>query len=86
MPAKRDNPDDRWYAIVGRFETRIPLQTAIAGGGRIMGYGFGHLNAAPAQLIADQEHRHEFRAKWHPARRAIPGLRPLALPATLHLK
>ena len=63
MPAKKDNPDDKWYAIVGRFETRIPLQTAIAGGGRIMGYGFGHLNSAPAQLIADQEHRHKFRTE-----------------------
>lgn len=63
LPAKKDNPDDKWYAIVGRLETRIPLQTVVAGSGRIMGYGFGHLNAAPAQLIADEEHRHELRAK-----------------------
>lgn len=61
--AKRVDPDDTWYAIVGRFETRIPLQTVIAGGGRIMGFGFGHLNAAPAQLITDQDHRHELGAK-----------------------
>lgn len=63
MPAKSDNPDDKWYAIVGRFETRLPLQTVVAGSGRIMGYGFGHLNAASAQLIADEEHRHEFGTK-----------------------
>jgi hypothetical protein len=61
--AKRDNPDDRWYAILGRFETWIPLQTVSLGSGRLMGYGFGHLNAAPAQLITDKEHRHELRAK-----------------------
>jgi hypothetical protein len=43
--------DDKWIAMYGRFETRLPPQ--LIGAGRA-GFGFGHLNAAPAQLIAGE--------------------------------
>jgi hypothetical protein len=48
---KEYNYGDRWVAIYGRFETRLPLQVAPDGVGNPKGYGFGHLAAAPAQLI-----------------------------------
>jgi hypothetical protein len=41
---------DRWVAIFGVFETRSPLQSVTGDGGELIGYGFGHLNYAPAQL------------------------------------
>jgi hypothetical protein len=41
--------DDKWIAMFGRFEARLPPQ--LRGIGRV-GYGFGHLNGAPAQLIS----------------------------------
>ena len=43
---------DRWVAIFGRFETRSPLQPVTGDRGELMGYGFGHVNYAPAQLIS----------------------------------
>ncbi len=56
------NYTDKWVAIFGRFETRIPL-IAIGreGRGQMMGYGFGHLNAAPAQLIPSKLGFHELK-------------------------
>ena len=54
---------DRWFAIFGRFETRLPLQVAVGGSGKLMGYGFGHLNTAPAQLISGDAGFHELKAK-----------------------
>lgn len=51
---KDNNYSDKWVAIFGRFETRLPLQVVIGGSGKLMGYGFGHLNIAPAQLISDE--------------------------------
>ena len=52
---KQYNYTDRWFAVFGRFETRLPLQVALGGGDKLFGYGFGHLNAAPAQLIAGDD-------------------------------
>jgi hypothetical protein len=51
---KEYNYSDRWVAIFGRFETRLPFV------GR---FGFGHLNAAPAQLISSVKGYHELKAK-----------------------
>jgi hypothetical protein len=50
---KQYHYSDKWYAVFGRFETRLPLQVVRGGGGTLWGYGFGHLGAAPAQLVAD---------------------------------
>jgi hypothetical protein len=54
---------DGWVAIFGRFETRSPLQSVRGGSGQLMGYGFGHLNYAPAQLISGEKGFHELKAK-----------------------
>ena len=54
---------DGWVAIFGRFETRSPLQSVRGGGGQLMGYGFGHLNYAPAQLISSDKGFHELKSK-----------------------
>jgi hypothetical protein len=60
---KEYNYSDRWVAIFGRFETRSPLQAVSGGRGQLMGYGFGHLNSAPAQLISGEKGFHELKAK-----------------------
>jgi hypothetical protein len=59
---KEDNYSDKWVAIFGRFETRLPLQVVTGGSGKLMGYGFGHLNTAPAQLISDEAGFYELKA------------------------
>lgn len=41
---------DTWAVVYGRLETHERLEVAITPSGK-MGYGFGHLSAAPAQLI-----------------------------------
>ncbi len=46
---------DSWAAMFGRFETRAPLQVARGADGKLRGYGFGHLNSAPAQLVSPDE-------------------------------
>lgn len=58
-PQRTRKSRGRWVAILGRFETRIPLQTALDGAGKIRGYGFGHLNGSPAQLIMAPNGLHE---------------------------
>jgi len=58
---KQRNYGDKWFAIFGRFETRLPLQVVQGRGGKQFGYGFGHMNAAPAQLISDDEDRRELK-------------------------
>ncbi len=45
----------QWVAIFGRFETQLPLRVGRGGDGKLMGYGFGHLGMAPAQLISSKE-------------------------------
>jgi hypothetical protein len=62
---KEHNYSDKWVAFFGRFETRLPLQVVVGGGGKLMGYGFGHLNGAPAQLISPQGGFHELKANGH---------------------
>jgi hypothetical protein len=39
-----------WVAMFGRFETRTPLRTMVGNGRKIVGFGFGHLNSAPARI------------------------------------
>ena len=46
------NYTDKWFAIFGRFETRVPPRVARGGDDKMHGGGFGHLNLAPAQLIS----------------------------------
>lgn len=58
---KKYNYRDKWFAIVGRFETRVPLTVGLGGDGKPRGYGFGHLNAAPAQLIAGDDGYRELK-------------------------
>jgi hypothetical protein len=50
---KQHNYSDKWVAIFGRFETRIPPQLILGGDGQPRPAGFGHLGGAPAQLISD---------------------------------
>jgi hypothetical protein len=41
-----------WAVVYGRVETQEELQTAIAGDGKsVFPAGYGHLNAAPAQVV-----------------------------------
>jgi hypothetical protein len=57
----RPRPEnDRWFAIFGRLETRLPPQTFRDPKGILEGYGFGHLNSSPAQVISPQD-RHAYR-------------------------
>lgn len=58
---KHDNYPDKWFAILGRFETRIPPQVAIGADGRPHGNGFGHMGAAPARLVSDQDGKRELK-------------------------
>src|ERR1035437_1930623 len=44
-----------WVAMFGRFETRTPLRSMIGNGGKVVGFGFGHLNSAPARIISCSE-------------------------------
>jgi hypothetical protein len=37
--------------VIGRLMTRSKLEVVPGGDGKLRGYGFGHLNAAPAQLL-----------------------------------
>jgi hypothetical protein len=60
---KEYNYTDKWFAVFGRFETRIPLQVALGGGGKLIGYGFGHSNTAPAQLISPSDGYLELKPK-----------------------
>ena len=60
---KQDNYTDRWFAVFGRFEVRLPLQVALGGGGKLFGSGFGHLNAAPAQLVSADDGYRELKPK-----------------------
>jgi hypothetical protein len=58
----RPRPEnDRWRAIFGRLETRVPPQTYRDPRGNLEGYGFGHLSSSPAQLISPQD-RHAWRS------------------------
>lgn len=50
--AKLRGPNDRWAIVQGIFETRERLETVLSLDGKtVRGYGYGHLNAAPAQLV-----------------------------------
>jgi hypothetical protein len=44
---------DSWFVVFGRFETEV--------GGGAMPRGFGHLNSALAQLIADRAGSHQLK-------------------------
>jgi hypothetical protein len=48
---KQYHYSDRWFAVFGRFETRLSVQMSSDGGGTPRDYGYGHLNTAPAQLV-----------------------------------
>ena len=50
----------KWVAIFGRFETRVPPRV-IGPKYNGRGWGFGHLNAAPAQLISGDDAFHELK-------------------------
>jgi len=49
----------RWMVIFGRLEAKIPPQTGHDPKGNLRGYGFGHINGSPAQLISPQD-RHAY--------------------------
>lgn len=71
---KEYNYSDSWVAMYGRVETRLPLQVVVGGRGRLMGYGFGHLSAAPAELISCEQCHHELETTvW-------PWLHPTQVP------
>jgi hypothetical protein len=40
-----------WVVVTARVEAREKLTMVLAGGGRSVPYGYGHLNACPAQLV-----------------------------------
>lgn len=58
---KQYNYSDKWMAIFGRFETRVPLQVGIDGRGKLRGDGFGHLSGAPAQLVSGENASRELK-------------------------
>ena len=45
---------DTWAVVYGRVEVKKKLETVLDGRGRITGAGFGHLNAAPVQVVVKQ--------------------------------
>jgi hypothetical protein len=45
-----------WAVAYGRLETRGEPQVVRGGDGQLRGFGFGHLAAAPVQLIIKQKH------------------------------
>lgn len=40
-----------WVTVTGRLETRLKFDVVRWGDGRLLPYGYGHLNASPAQLV-----------------------------------
>ena len=60
---KKYNYSDKWFAVFGQLETALPLQVVRGGDGKLHGYGFGHLNAAPARLIADRDGWRELKSR-----------------------
>jgi hypothetical protein len=49
--AKSGSPMRVWATFVGKLETRTNFPMVRTGAGQVVGYGFGHLNAFPAQLV-----------------------------------
>jgi hypothetical protein len=63
---------DQWAAILGRLETRVPLETAVSRGGQRVPLGFGHLGGAPAQLVWPDDGILEFPSSgWSLSRKPI---------------
>jgi hypothetical protein len=55
--------NDRWEAIFGRLETRLPLRTSRNGRGDLYGLGYGHMGMAPAALVPTWKSRCSFRSR-----------------------
>ena len=51
----------RWVVMFGRMETNVPPKTFIDPKGNLTGFGFGHLNGAPAQIMLPTDFRHAWR-------------------------
>lgn len=55
MPLLQKNvglPDRRvWVTVTGNFETRQRFEMVPRGDGKVVPYGYGHLNGAPAQIV-----------------------------------
>ncbi len=43
-----------WATFVGKLETREHLEVVRTGTNKLVGYGFGHLNAFPAQVVYER--------------------------------
>ena len=54
-PASLRDVREDWAVAYGRVEAPSELRTEIGGDGRLRGAGFGHLGAAPAQLVIKQK-------------------------------
>jgi hypothetical protein len=55
----RDVRED-WAVAYGRLETRSEPQVVRGRDGQLRGFGFGHLNGAPAQLVIKQKYVRTF--------------------------
>jgi hypothetical protein len=52
---------DQWRAIFGRLETQLPRKVTIGNGRYGYTTGFGHLSAAPAQLVSPTDGSHAIK-------------------------
>jgi hypothetical protein len=52
---------DQWRAIFGRLETHLPRRVSIGNGRYGYTSGFGHLSAAPAQLVSPTDGSHAIK-------------------------
>jgi len=55
---KEINYSDQWLAIFGRLETELPRKLNMGNGRYGYTTGFGHLSAAPAQLVSPDDGSH----------------------------
>lgn len=43
--------DKIYVTVTGQLETRVHFEMVLRGDGKVVPYGYGHLNACPAQLV-----------------------------------
>jgi hypothetical protein len=51
----RLQPDAKWYAVYGRLETAATRTFVLSNGRTATTSGYGHLSAAPAQIVANTD-------------------------------
>lgn len=52
---KAAGPGAKIYATVtGRLDARVHYEMVLRGDGKVVPYGYGHLNAGPAQIVYEE--------------------------------